>query len=179
MLLLRQSEENLVYTSDKHLSSLCFSIITADSKPKDAFETMCLETENPLVQNQFYSSSFTCCLKGILQYNSNHKFPLVHRIHRNQMNHLGVWAFVLTIRFFFFVQESDLQWAALQSFCIETLQATLENPQNHFISRWISELKVKLKLLEFLAFYICVMVIYLVIPERRTILTFFFSFCFN
>lgn len=101
MLLLRQSEENLVYTSDKHLSSLCFSIITADSKPKDAFETMCLETENPLVQNQFYSSSFTCFLKGILQYNSNHKFPLVHRIHRNQMNHLGVWAFVLTIRFFF------------------------------------------------------------------------------
>lgn len=52
--LLRQSEENLICTPDKHLSSLCF-IITADLQPKNVFETMCPETDNPLVQEWFCS----------------------------------------------------------------------------------------------------------------------------
>lgn len=44
--LLRQSEENLICTPDKHLSSLCF-IITTDLQPKNVFETTCPETANP------------------------------------------------------------------------------------------------------------------------------------
>lgn len=63
-------------------------------QPKDVFETRCPETANPLVQ-EWFCSSFTCCLRSTLQCNPNHKSPGPHS--QKWKPPFGYMAFVLTM----------------------------------------------------------------------------------
>lgn len=77
-------------------------------------------------------------------------------IHRNWKHHLSTWAFVLTmILMFFFLWKNQLcsEWLS-RVFLSKLSRLSWKTCRINAISRWISEIKVSLKLPEFMVFYL-------------------------